>query len=110
MSDLKNDSVLVLKLILIICGFFMVFFSKLGYYLLVLLITLGWSTLSHIIFKIPLLNHYMLTVIMGTVVFEIVYPRYYANFTKTIHLEIKEEYDNAKNELMRRRTGIKKEQ
>ena len=47
---------------------------------------------------------------MGTVVFEIVYPRYYANFTKTIHLEIKEEYDKAKKELMRRRTGIKKEQ
>lgn len=109
MSDLKNDSVLVLKLILIICGFFMVFFSKLGYYLLILLIALGWSILYHIIFKIPFLNHYMLTVIIGTVVFEMVYPRY-ANFTKTIHLEIKEEYDNAKNELMRRRTGIKKEQ
>ena len=109
MSDLKNDSVLVLKLILIICGFFMVFFSKLGYYLLILLTTLGWSTLSHVIFKIPFLNHYMLTVIIGTVVFEMVYLRF-ANFTKTIHLEIKEEYDNAKNELIRRRTGIKKEQ
>lgn len=98
-----------MKLILIICVFFMVFFSKLGYYLLILLITLAWSIRYHIIFKIPFLNHYMLTVIIGTVVFEMVYPRF-ANFTKTIHLEIKEEYDKAKNELMRRRTGIKKEQ
>ena len=99
MSDLKNDSVLVLKLILIICGFFMVFFSKLGYYLLILLITLGWSIRYHIIFKIPFLNHYMMTVIMGTVTFELVYPRF-ANFTRTNHLVIKEEYDKAKNELM----------
>jgi len=109
MSDLKNDSLFVLKLILIIGGFFMVFFSKLGYYLLILLTTLGFCTLQHYIFKVPLWNHYMMTVIISTVVFEIVYPRF-ANITKTAHLEIKEEYDNAKNELMRRRTGIKNEQ
>lgn len=109
MNDLKNDSVFVLKLITIIGGFFMVFFSKLGYYLLILLTTFGFCTLQHIIFKIPFLNHYIMTVILCTVVFEIVYPRF-ANFTKTTHLEIKEEYDNAKNELMRRRSGIEKEQ
>jgi hypothetical protein len=87
----------------------MVFFSKPGYYLILLMTTAGFCSLQHFIFKTPFWNHYMITIIISSVAFEIVFPRF-ANFTKTTHLEIKEEYDNAKNELKRRRTVINNEQ
>jgi hypothetical protein len=109
MNDLKNDSVFVLRLILIIGGFFMVFFSKPGYYLILLITTAGFCCFHHYIFRTPFWNHYMLTIIISTVVFEIIFPRF-ANFTQSTHLEAKEEYDNAKNELKRRKTGINNEQ
>lgn len=102
MSDVRDDSVFVLKLTMIIGSFFMVFFSKFGYYLIILITTAGFCGFLSYIFKTIFWNQYILTIILSTVVFEIVYPRF-ANFTKDTHLGIKEEYDNAKNELERRR-------
>ncbi|MEI7463415.1 MAG: hypothetical protein WCK03_03405 [Candidatus Taylorbacteria bacterium] len=109
MDDLKNDSVFVLKLILIIGGFFMVVFSKFGYYLLLLMSTAGICCLDHYIFKIPFWNHFVYSTIISTVLFEIGFPRF-ANFTQSTHHEVKEEYDNAKIELKRRKTIINNEQ
>lgn len=109
MSDVKDDSIFVLKLTIIIGGFFMVFFSKIGYFLLILISTAGFCGIQSYIFNTPFWNQYVLTIILSTVIFEIVYPRF-ANFTKATHYGIKEEYDNAKNELKRRRTGINNEQ
>jgi len=108
MDEYKNDSVFVLKLIMIIAGFFMVFFSKLGYYLLLLTITVIFYIILHYGFNIPFWKHFMNSILISTVLFEICFPRL-ANFTKSTYLEVKVEYDKAKAELQRRRSGIENE-
>ena len=108
MNELKDDSVFVLKMILIICGFFMVFFSKVGYYIIILMFMVGYSCLFHFILNAPFWNQFMLSTIISTILFEIIYPRY-ANYTKSTYHEVKVEYDKAKAELNRRRSGIDNE-
>lgn len=109
MSDVKDDSVFVLKLTLIIGGFFMVFFSKLGYYLILLMQTVGFYFILHYFFKMPFWIPFRNTIIINSVLFELYYPRF-DNFTQSTYLEVREEYDKAKDELKRRRAGVNIEQ
>ena len=108
MNELKDDSVFVLKMIMIIGGFFMVFFSKVGYYIIILLFTAGFCGLQHFVFKLPFWTLFRNTTILNTLIFELFYPRF-ENFTQSTYLEAKVEYDKAKAELNRRRSGIDNE-
>jgi hypothetical protein len=105
MNELKDASVFVLKMILIIGGFFMVFFSKVGYYIILLGFTAGFSCIQHFFFNLSFWTNFRNTIICNTLLFEIIYPRF-ANFTKSTSLEVKVEYDKAKAELNRRRSEI----
>ena len=109
MNKLKDDSVLVLKLIIIIAGFFMFCYSKIGTYLLVQTGSIGYSLYVHYTYGVPLLKIFITGALILSVLFEIIYP-IVSRHTQAEFLGMKEEFDKAKTELKRRRTGVNNEQ
>jgi hypothetical protein len=109
MNDLKNDSNFVVKLTLLVAGFFMFCYSKIGTYILVQIGTLGYCLYWHYTQGIPFVNFFVASALFVSVVFEIFFPVVF-DFTQSTYLELKKEYNNAYTELKRRRSGIPSEQ
>ena len=109
MSDLKKDSVFVLKMILIIGGFLMFCYSKIGTYLLIQTGAIGISLYMHYTQNVPFLRVFITGALIISVLFELFYP-ILSRHTQSDYLSVKEEFDNAKTELKRRRTGVNNEQ
>lgn len=102
MDDLKNDSVFVLKVIVILAGFCMFIYSKTGTYLVLLFGMAGNCGLMYALFGLPFWNHFMVSVLAVSPLFEMVYPRL-SRRTEADLRSVTEEYDNARSELSRRK-------
>ena len=109
MTDLKNDSVFVLRVVMIIAGFIMFCYSKIGTYILIQIGVIGYCLYEHYTQGLPFLRFFVTWALIISVLFEIIYPILY-RYTQFDFLEMKEEFDNAKNELKRRRTDVNNEQ
>jgi hypothetical protein len=102
MNELKNDSVFVLKVIIILARFFMFFFSKTGTFLTLLITTFISCLIIHYAGNTPFWNLFMIAVVIGAVLFELAYPIVF-NHLNPYFLEMKNEYTAATKELERRK-------
>lgn len=105
MNDLKDDSVFVLRVMLILGGFFMFCFSKTGTYLCFLLGATLAIYFTHSIHRTPLLNQLTYSTIFISIAFELIYPVLFRR-NKTTFLDIKKDFMDAKEELGRRKNII----
>jgi hypothetical protein len=104
MNELENDSVFVLKLILIIAGFLMFCYSRIGTYLFFFTGAFGYSLFVHHTQGIPIIRFFVPWAVILSVLFEVFYP-ILSRHTKPDYVSAKEEFDSARTELHRRRTG-----
>lgn len=102
MNDMKNDSVFVLRLILVIAGIIMFCYSKIGTFLFMQSGALCYGLYLHFSHSEPFLRPFMASALIISAVFEITYPLL-SEKTKTEFQSAKEEFDNAKEELRRRK-------
>jgi hypothetical protein len=108
MNDIREDSVFVLRLIMIIAGFLMFCYSKIGTYIFVQTGAFGYCLYLHYKQSVPFLKLFITGTLIISVLFEIFYP-ILARHTQHDYLSVKEEFDNAKSELERRRSGVNDE-
>ena len=102
MEDLKNDSVLCLRLMIVLSVMFMVCLSKIGAYIFGLII-LGLNCWFYSAFcNIPFLRNFMFTTILGSVVFEICYQIFFTS-SKSYFMESKRIFEGARMELKSRK-------
>lgn len=101
MEDLKDDSILCLRLMIVISVLFMVIFSKIGAYIIGLIV-IGFNCyiLSELC-NIPFLRNFMLTTILGSVAFQFSYPMVFTT-SESYLAQSKEVFQNARMELKRR--------
>ena len=102
MEDLKDDSLLVLRLIKILAVLFMIVFSKLGAYILLLISIAGSCLLWGKISDVSFVDNFTITILLGSVVFEIMYPVVFSS-SQSYYNEAKGEFVNAQTELKRRK-------
>ena len=103
MEDLKNDSKLCLRLMIMLSILFMVIFSKIGAYILGLVI-LGLNCwLLSVFCNLPFMRNYMITTLIGTIAFEIFYPIVF-NSSKSSFNQSRTVFREAWMELKSRKT------
>jgi hypothetical protein len=102
MNDLKDDSVFVLKLTMILGGVFMFCYSKTGTYLWVMIGAIGSSYLMHSIKHADFINQLIFSIIFISILFELAYSIIFRN-NKSTFLGFKKEFDDAREELKRRK-------
>ena len=102
MKDLKNDSILCLRLIIVLSVLFMLCLSKIGAYIFGLII-IGLNCWFYSAFcNIPFLRSFVITTILGSVAFEICYPIFFAS-SKSYFMESKRIFEGARMELKNRK-------
>jgi hypothetical protein len=102
MTDLEDDSLFVVRLTLILAGFFMVCFSKTGIYLLFLTCATGECYYMRAAYNNPFVNQFILSTVFITIIFEIIYPIMFRQI-KADYYGIKKEFYDARKELKRRK-------
>jgi hypothetical protein len=104
MNDLKDDSVFVLRGILILGIILMYCYSKTGTYLWFLIGSIGISFYMHFANRTPLVNQLMYSTIIISIAFELIYPVLFSRNRSTF-LKFKKEFDGAREELKRRKNS-----
>jgi hypothetical protein len=102
MNDLKDDSIFVLKLTMILGGVFMFCYSKTGTYLWFLIGATGSSYLMHSVNHVDFVNQLILSIIFISIVFELIYPVIF-HYNKSTFLGAKRDFVDAREELKRRK-------
>lgn len=102
MNDLKDDSVFVLRVILILGVILMFCYSKTGTLVWFLIGATGVSFYTHYAHQTPLVNQLIFSTIFISIVFELIYPILFSRNESTL-LGYKKEYHDAREELNRRK-------
>jgi hypothetical protein len=106
MNDLKDDSVFVLRVILILGVFFMFCYSKTGTYLWFLIGAIVVSLYMHYANQTPLVNQLIFSTIFISIAFELIYP-FIFHYNKSTFLNAKRDFADAREELKRRKDKAK---
>jgi hypothetical protein len=102
MNDMKDDSVFVLKLTLILGGVFIFCYSKTGTYLWFLIGAVGSSYFMRSVSHIDFVNQLIFSIIIISILFELIYPVIF-HCNKTTFFNAKKDFADAREELKRRK-------
>ena len=102
MNDLKDDSVFVLKLTMILGGVFMFCYSKTGTYLWCLIGASVSGYYMHSTNHVHFVNQIIFSIIFISIVFELIYPVVF-HYNKSTFFGAKKDFVDAREELKRRK-------
>ena len=94
---------LLLRLIMILGVFFMFLFSKLGVYLLLLLVIAGNCLFFQLMLKAPFWGNFTITMVLGSIAFELLYPIIFSSNESSFYAA-KREFVKAHTEFKRRKS------